>query len=124
MPVSLETLDLSGGYGAAEHKFTGGIPAEWCSMTNLKELKMARCGLDGESACAGMPRRSEVTSRLCELCAGELPLALIRMKAKGCNVSLGGNKGFTLPCNIGELGDDITKLDLSTCSLQGKFSSS
>ena len=52
MPVSLETLDLSGGnpdYGQTPHKFTGGIPAEWSSMTNLKELDMANCGLDGGS---------------------------------------------------------------------------
>ena len=54
-------------------------------------------------------------------CAGELPLALIRMKAKGCDINLYNNKGFTLPGNIGELGDDITKLDLSSCSLQGKW---
>ena len=56
-PVSLEILNLSGGeddsrYGGTDkrHKFIGGIPAEWCSMTNLKELKMAYCVLDGESA--------------------------------------------------------------------------
>ena len=55
----------------------------------------------------------------CDL-AGELPLELIRMKAKGCEVSLEYNKpGFTLPSNIGELGDDIAKLDLRDCSLQG-----
>ena len=42
------------------------------------------------------------------------------MKAKGCDVKLDGNKpGFTLPSNIGELGDDIVKLNLSACSLQG-----
>ena len=41
------------------------------------------------------------------------------MKAKGCAVELNYNKGFTLPSNIGELGDDITQLDLSQCSLQG-----
>ena len=42
------------------------------------------------------------------------------MKAKGCDVKLYGNKpGFTLPSNIGELGDDIVKLNLSACSLQG-----
>ena len=46
------------------------------------------------------------------------------MKAKGCNVYLFGNKGFTLPSNIGVLGDDIAQLDLRNCSLQGKFSSS
>ena len=57
--------------------------------------------------------------RLCS--TGELPLALIRMKAKGCNVELYGNTGFTLPSLIGELGDDITKLNLSECSLQGSI---
>ena len=52
--------------------------------------------------------------------AGELPLELIRMKAKGCEVQLSNNDpGFTLPSNIGELGDDTTELDLSDCSLQG-----
>ena len=40
------------------------------------------------------------------------------MKANGIDVALGGNK-VTLPSNIGELGDDITKLDLSNCSLTG-----
>ena len=50
MPVSLVILDLSGGmYMGREHKFTGGLPPEWSSMTNLKELKMVACGLDGES---------------------------------------------------------------------------
>ena len=49
-----------------------------------------------------------------------LPLEIIRMKAKGCNVLLSDNRpGFTLPSNIGELGDDIVKLVLSECSLQG-----
>ena len=47
MPVSLEILNLSGTYDN-KHKFTGGLPPEWSSMTNLKELKMADCGLDGE----------------------------------------------------------------------------
>ena len=56
MPASLEILDLSGGYYSSEaHKFTGGIPAEWSSMTNLKELKMAFCGLDGESDFPDIP---------------------------------------------------------------------
>ena len=44
------------------------------------------------------------------------------MKANGIDVALSGNKGFTLPSNIGELGDDITKLDLSDCSLTGLLS--
>ena len=42
------------------------------------------------------------------------------MKAKGCRVDLDNNTpGFTLPSNIGELGDDIVNLDLQQCSLQG-----
>ena len=67
-----------------------------------------------------IPRRSELRS---QSCTGELPLALIRMKAKGCEIKLSGNKGFTLPSNIGELGDDIAKLDFYNCSLRGKFAS-
>ena len=49
-----------------------------------------------------------------------LPLEIIRMKAKGCYVSLSDNTpGFTLPSNIGELGNDIVELDLRSCSLHG-----
>jgi len=46
------------------------------------------------------------------------------MKAKGIIPELGlrGNKGFTLPLNIGELGDDITTLEFSYCSLTGPLS--
>ena len=46
LPISLEVLDVSGD-GYKPHKFTGGIPSEWGALTNLKELKMASCGLDG-----------------------------------------------------------------------------
>ena len=48
MPVSLEILKL-GECSNNTNKFTGGLPPEWSSMTNLKELKMVACGLDGES---------------------------------------------------------------------------
>ena len=53
LPTSLEVLDLSGGNPVnyptgTPHKFTGGIPSEWGALTNLKELKMAFCGLDGK----------------------------------------------------------------------------
>ena len=47
MPTSLEILNMGDDVGN-NNKFTGGIPAEWCSMTNLKELKMVECGLDGQ----------------------------------------------------------------------------
>jgi hypothetical protein len=49
---------------------------------------------------------------------GELPLSIIKMKTKGVNVYLNGNTGFTLPLNMGELGN-IETLDLSNCSLTG-----
>ena len=48
MPPSLEELILDGGYDTP-HKFTGGIPSEWGSLTNLKSLDMRNCGLDGAS---------------------------------------------------------------------------
>ena len=45
------------------------------------------------------------------------------MQVEGCPVELSDNIGFPLPSNIGELGDDITTLDLSSCSLQGALCS-
>ena len=52
LPASLEVLDLSGTDGKygrpPPHTFTGGIPPEWGALTNLKELKMPYCGLDGK----------------------------------------------------------------------------
>ena len=73
MPVSLEILNLSASFSGSDsvpHKFSGGLPAEWGSMTNLKELKMYNCGLDGESVCSDIPHRSELRSesRAQDLC--------------------------------------------------------
>ena len=49
MPTSLIELNLGDfDTGTNNNKFTGGIPVEWSSMTNLKELKMVDCGLDGQ----------------------------------------------------------------------------
>ena len=48
MPPSLEELILDGHFDFP-HKFTGGIPSEWGSLTNLKKLSMVDCGLDGAS---------------------------------------------------------------------------
>ena len=49
MPPSLEELILD----IAE--FTGGIPPEWGSLTNLKNLSMQSCGLDGASRAVALP---------------------------------------------------------------------
>ena len=48
-----------------------------------------------------------------------LPLEIIRMKAKGCDIDLSNNPGFTLPSDIGQVGNEITELNLRKCSLQG-----
>ena len=47
LPISLEVLNVSG-VGYEPHKFTGGIPSEWGALTNLKELNMTNCSLDGK----------------------------------------------------------------------------
>ena len=51
MPPSLKTLQLGPDYvyHRNDNKFAGGIPAEWSSLTNLKELNLTKCGLDGAS---------------------------------------------------------------------------
>ena len=47
LPVLLEVLNFGVNYGN-NNKFTGGIPSEWGALTNLKELKVAYCGLGGK----------------------------------------------------------------------------
>jgi hypothetical protein len=50
---------------------------------------------------------------------GELPLSVIKMKTQeGVRIDLSGNTGFTLPTNIGDLGE-ITQLQLLSFSLTG-----
>ena len=134
LPTSLEVLTF-GEYsddtseftgGIHPNKFTGGIPFEWGALTNLKSLKIVACGLDGKPLSIRTERFDfadifYLSVTWCA-CTGELPLEIIRMKAKGVTVKLAGNTGFTLPSNIGELGDDITQLDLSNCSLTGLLS--
>ena len=127
LPTSLEVLNLGNTYSHNTNKFTGGIPPEWGALSNLKELNMALCGLGGKPLSTRSERlNGSLTCNLVCTCTGELPLEIIRMKAKGVEVSLFdnayGNAGFTLPSNIGELGDDITQLDLSHCSLKGQLS--
>ena len=47
-------------------------------------------------------------------------MELIRIKAKGCEVNLENNEpGFTLPSNMGELGDDITELNFGGAHFPG-----
>ena len=51
---------------------------------------------------------------------GELPLAIGKLKAGGCNVDLSGNKpeGFVLSSDVSSV-LDATELDFSSCYLEG-----
>jgi hypothetical protein len=54
------------------------------------------------------------------MCAGELPLEIIRMKAQGAVVRLAMNAGFVLPSTVNELSDDVTYLNLRNSSISGE----
>jgi hypothetical protein len=49
--------------------------------------------------------------------SGAIPVHLLRMKAQGKTISL--PNGLTLPDNIGDLGEDVTNLNLSGIGLIG-----
>ena len=91
MPPSLEILNL-GAYSDNTNKFTGGIPAEWGSLTNLKELKLVACGLDGacrvcsdiherhlqKGKCRGEGKFSDLSMcfKIFILCTGNVPATI------------------------------------------------
>ena len=54
------------------------------------------------------------------MCTGPIPVELLRWKfVEGRTIELQGNAGLELPSNIGELGDSVTKIDLSRHRLRG-----
>ena len=54
------------------------------------------------------------------VCTGPIPVELLRWKfVEGRKIELKGNAGLELPSNIGELGDSVTKIDLSQHGLRG-----
>ena len=92
-------------------------------MPTLCSLDLSNNGIVGEIPIDLVMRFTKLTSL--DLSAmglqGELPLEIIRRKQGGsCAVRLVGNEpGFTLPSNLRELGESVTRLDLSECSLRG-----
>ena len=96
------------------------MPKELDKLVNLKLFVVAGNALTGPLSIR--TERLRILTFVSLLFSGELSLEIIRMKAKDLEVDLQANKGFTLPSNIGELGDDITKLNLSKCSLTGPLS--
>merc|ERR1712070_780432 len=56
---------------------------------------------------------------------GPIPVELLRWKfVEGRTVELKYNAGLELPSNIGELGDSVTKIDLSYHNLRGMLPAS
>ena len=54
------------------------------------------------------------------MCTGPIPVELLRWKfVEGRKIDLQHNAGLELPSNIGELGDSVTKIDLSGHGLRG-----
>ena len=54
------------------------------------------------------------------MCTGPIPVELLRWKfVEGRKIELKYNAGLELPSNIGELGDSVTKIDLSGHRLRG-----
>ena len=82
----------------AGNSLDGSVPAELGGICSLLELDL-------------------MGNRL----GGELPLAVIRLKAaERCDTRLSQNHGFTLPNDLAAL--DIVDLDFSHCSLHGSSS--
>ena len=116
----LDRFDISGNPMLNQDTLLGHLVCQYSNLTNARQLEVNFRGVSGPissaiSACASLTKLHLVSNKL----TGELPLTLIRMKARGCDVALAGNYGLTLPPNIDELGDDILELDLSCCSLIG-----
>ena len=112
MPPALEILNL-GDYGN-KNKFTGGIPAEWGSLTNLKELKLAKCGRDGACrVCSGQHRRL-VDER--NASTGPLPKTM----PSALEILIMNRNKFTggIPAEWGSL-TNLKELKLAACGLDG-----
>ena len=119
----LERFDLSGNPALDQTTLVGYLACTMGgTMANLKDARridVSNKGLKGECALCVEPVL-HVTSNDCFLCrAGELPLSIGRLKAKGCSVDLTGNQGFTLSAFITDVLND-TKLDFSDCCIQGR----
>ena len=83
------------------------------SQNELRGVRFPDTRKEGE-------RKKEVERKKILICsagqfhAGELPLAIGQLKANGCEVELGGNKGFTLSSDISSV-MHATKLDFRGC---------
>jgi len=87
----------------------------------MKRLYLYSNKLTGEHSVPGLSPSIEVTYVFAV--SGEIPVALLRWKfVENRTVMFEGNTGLTLPSNIGELGDSVTKINLSNHNLRGELS--
>ena len=88
-------------------------------MTNLKELKIVRCGLDGE--CLVYVQVNTTSLRNVSHAQDQSRSSFyVGSSSKGAGaVELKDNAGLELPADIGELGDSVTQIDLSEHNLRG-----
>jgi Leucine-rich repeat (LRR) protein len=125
--TSLTELDLSqnqltGAYGvdpvlhltSIQNRKPGAIPH---SIGNLTDLRLQDNQLQGAYGVDPVLHLTPLTSKDCMI-SGAIPVHLLRMNAQDKNVTL--PKRLTLPDNIGNLGEDVTKLDLSNMGLIGR----
>ena len=86
----------------------------------LEDLNLSNNPIGGDLAGIGM-FTSLTSLNLARMnLEGELPIELIRMKARGCLVILAQNKGLTLPHNFCGF-DGVSLIDLTRCSLCGEL---
>ena len=120
--MSLTVLNLSGGsYSWEAHKFTGGIPSEWGALTNLKELKMKNCGLDGKPPSTRSERSYFfVFAESMPCCSGRTLPETLKLLAPLANLevlSLSGNQlGGTITADVAAF-TKLEKLELSRMGL-------
>ena len=121
LPISLEVLNVSGFY-FDPHKFTGGIPSEWGALTNLKELNMTNCSLDGKLLSTRSERFIFATEIGVAFYAGPLPKVLpISLEVFNLGDGFRNTNKFTggIPSEWGAL-TNLKELKMAFCGLDGK----
>ena len=105
-----------------DNVFYGGIPAEWGALTNLKELRMVACELQGAHV---MIRHTRTHATNIALSSGDVPHEVFVLLGKLNVFDLSGNPKINaktlighLSCNLSNL-KNATTIDASNEELQG-----
>ena len=119
----LEQFDLSGNLRLDQNTLAGYLA---CTMKNLKDATRSDAcnkGLKGDGSVPVLSTSYPYVLTYVFGVSGEILVALLRWKfVENRTVKLEGNSGLMLPSNICELGDSVTKIDLSFHNLRGELS--